>query len=56
MYLEDVMTVPPSMAGLPAISVPAGKNKEGLPIGVQLVGPRQSDQILLNIASELEDK
>ena len=56
MYLEDVMTVPPSMAGLPAISVPAGKNKEGLPIGVQLVGPRQSDQTLLNIASELEDK
>lgn len=56
MYLEDVMTVPPSMAGLPAISVPAGKNKEGLTIGVQLVGPRQSDQILLNIASELEDK
>ncbi|MCQ2570806.1 MAG: Asp-tRNA(Asn)/Glu-tRNA(Gln) amidotransferase subunit GatA [Candidatus Saccharibacteria bacterium] len=56
MYLEDVMTVPPSMAGIPAISVPAGKSKEGLPIGVQLVGPRQSDQILLHIASELEDK
>ena len=56
MYLEDVMTVPPSMAGLPAMSIPAGKSKEGLPIGVQLVGPRQSDQILLHIADELEDK
>ena len=56
MYLEDVMTVPPSMAGMPAISVPAGKSKDGLPIGVQLVGPRQSDQILLNIANELEEK
>ena len=56
MYLEDVMTVPPSMAGLPAISIPAGKSKEGLPIGVQLVGPRQSDQILLHIADELEEK
>jgi aspartyl-tRNA(Asn)/glutamyl-tRNA(Gln) amidotransferase subunit A len=56
MYLEDVMTVPPSMAGLPAISVPAGKSKEGLPIGIQLVGPRQSDQILLHIADELEEK
>ena len=56
MYLEDVMTVPPSMAGLPAISVPAGKSAEGLPIGIQLVGPRQSDQMLLHIANELEDK
>ncbi len=56
MYLEDVMTVPPSMAGLPAISVPAGKNKAGLPIGVQLVGPRKSDQVLLHIAAELEGK
>ncbi len=56
MYLEDVMTVPPSMAGLPAVSIPAGKSKEGLPIGVQLVGPRQSDQVLLHIASEVEEK
>ncbi len=56
MYLEDVMTVPPSMAGLPAMAIPAGKSKDGLPIGVQLVGPRQSDQVLLNIAAEMEDK
>lgn len=56
MYLEDVMTVPPSLAGIPGISIPAGKNKDGLPIGVQLVGPRQSDQILLHIADELEKK
>ncbi len=56
MYLEDIMTVPPSLAGLPAISVPAGKNKAGLPIGAQLVGPRQSDQTLLNIAASVEEK
>ena len=56
MYMQDIMNVPPSMAGLPAISVPAGKSKEGLPIGVQLVGPRQSDQMLLHIANELEEK
>ena len=54
MYLEDVMTVPPSLAGLPGISVPAGKSKSGLPIGAQLVGPRQSDQVLLHIAKEVE--
>ena len=56
MYLEDVMTVPASLTGMPAISVPAGKNKDGLPIGAQLVGARQSDQVLLNIAASVEDK
>jgi len=54
MYLEDVMSVPPSMAGLPAISVPAGETKSGLTVGVQLVGQRQSDRLLLTIAKELE--
>ncbi|MBR0133764.1 Asp-tRNA(Asn)/Glu-tRNA(Gln) amidotransferase subunit GatA [Candidatus Saccharibacteria bacterium] len=55
MYMEDVMSVPPSMAGLPAIAVPAGSSKSGLPIGVQLVGPRKSDQVLLNIAKSIEE-
>ena len=55
MYMEDVMSVPPSMAGLPAIAVPAGSSKSGLPIGVQLVGPRKSDQILLNMAKSIEE-
>lgn len=50
MYMEDVMSVPPSMAGLPALAVPAGKTAAGLPVGVQLVGQRQSDQMLLRIA------
>ncbi len=56
MYLEDVMTVPPSLAGIPGINIPVGKSKDGLPIGAQLVGPRQSDQLLLNIAASTEDK
>lgn len=53
-YLADVMTVPASLAGLPAISVPAGNNKQGLPIGVQLIGPKKSDSLLLALAKEVK--
>lgn len=55
MYLADIMTVPPSLAGLPAISVPAGKNSEGLPIGVQLIGNYQTDARLLDLATKVEE-
>lgn len=54
MYLADIMTVPPSLAGLPAISVPAGVSSQGLPIGVQLIGPRRSDARLLALARSVE--
>lgn len=54
MYLADIMTVPASLAGLPAISVPAGTNKQGLPIGVQLIGNYQADHSLLKLAEEVE--
>ena len=54
MYLGDIMTVPTSLAGLPAISVPAGNSKSGLPIGVQLMGPRQSEAKLLALARSME--
>ncbi len=56
MYLEDIMTVPASLAGLPAISVPAGKSESGLPVGVQLIGPRKSDAAILALARSMEDK
>ena len=56
MYLADIMTVPASLAGIPAISVPAGKNASGLPIGVQLMGPRKSDAQLLALAESMEGK
>ncbi len=56
MYINDIMTVPTSLAGLPAISVPAGTNKAGLSIGVQLMGPRQSEAMLLSLARSMEDK
>lgn len=55
MYLSDVMTVPASLAGLPAISVPAGETNEGLPVGVQLIGPRKSDARLLALAKTMEE-
>ena len=54
MYLADIMTVPASLAGLPAISVPAGHSQQGLPIGVQLIGDYQSDRRLLQIAADVE--
>jgi len=53
MYLADIMTVPASLAGLPAISVPAGKSQSGLPIGVQLIGARKSDSLLMAIAKDV---
>ena len=53
MYLADIMTVPASLAGLPAISIPVGKSQSGLPIGVQLVGARKSDSLLLALAKEV---
>ncbi len=54
MYLADVMTVPASLAGLPAISVPANPTAAGLPVGVQLIGPRRSDARLLALAKSQE--
>jgi aspartyl-tRNA(Asn)/glutamyl-tRNA(Gln) amidotransferase subunit A len=50
MYLEDVFTLPANLAGLPGISVPAGFDGNGLPIGLQLLGPRFREDVLLSIA------
>ena len=55
MYLEDVMTVPASLAGLPAISIPVGTSEEGLPVGLQIIGKRRDDAQILAIARELEE-
>jgi aspartyl-tRNA(Asn)/glutamyl-tRNA(Gln) amidotransferase subunit A len=56
MYLADIMTVPASLAGLPAISVPAGKTQQGLPVGIQFIGQRRSDAQLLALAKSLEER
>lgn len=55
MYLADIMTVPASLAGLPAISIPAGESKTGLPIGAQLIGPMKHDAKILALARSVED-
>ncbi len=54
MYLNDVFTVPASMAGLPGISVPAGLNGDGLPLGLQLIAKAFDEETLLSAAQALE--
>ena len=54
MYLNDVLTVPASLAGLPAISVPAGKNKNELPIGMQIIGKPFEEVSILSAANAIE--
>ncbi|MCV6596478.1 MAG: Asp-tRNA(Asn)/Glu-tRNA(Gln) amidotransferase subunit GatA [Mangrovicoccus sp.] len=54
MYLNDVFTVTVNLAGLPAISVPAGRDSQGLPLGLQLIGKPWEEGDLLNQAQVLE--
>lgn len=54
MYLSDIATIPVNLAGLPGISLPCGSGREGLPIGLQLVGPQLSDAQLLTVAHAFE--
>tara|TARA_B100000989_G_C19520558_1_gene463971 strand:+ start:1152 stop:2609 length:1458 start_codon:yes stop_codon:yes gene_type:complete len=54
MYLNDIFTVPINLAGLPAISIPAGHDKKGLPLGLQIIGKAFDEQCILNIAYSLE--
>lgn len=55
MYLEDVMSVSLNLAGVPGLTIPAGQTAEGLDLGLQLVGPRRSDQGLIKFAAEMEE-
>ena len=52
MYLEDVMSVPINLAGLPSLAIPINRDKDELPVGLQLIGPRRSDKNLLQFAKE----
>ncbi|NLA07612.1 MAG: hypothetical protein GX872_08280, partial [Firmicutes bacterium] len=54
MYLSDVYTVPPNLAGIPGISVPCGFDEEGMPVGLQIMGKQYDEATLLRIAYAFE--
>lgn len=54
MYLSDIYTTSASLAGIPAISIPCGKDSQGLPIGLQILGKPLSEGLLLKVAYALE--
>jgi aspartyl-tRNA(Asn)/glutamyl-tRNA(Gln) amidotransferase subunit A len=54
MYLSDIYTIPPNLAGIPAISIPCGFSKSGLPIGLQLMGRAFDEEMLLRISYTYE--
>jgi aspartyl-tRNA(Asn)/glutamyl-tRNA(Gln) amidotransferase subunit A len=54
MYLNDVFTVPASLAGLPAVSVPAGLSADGLPLGLQLIGRPFDEETVIQAAGHVE--
>jgi aspartyl-tRNA(Asn)/glutamyl-tRNA(Gln) amidotransferase subunit A len=56
MYLNDIFTVPVNLAGLPAISIPAGVDTKGYPLGLQIIGKAFDEQNILNIAYAMEEK
>ena len=56
MYLNDIFTVPVNLAGLPGISIPAGHDSKGYPLGLQIIGKAFDEQNILNIAYAMEDK
>ena len=56
MYLNDIFTVPVNLAGLPAMSIPAGHDANGYPLGLQIIGKAFDEQGILNISYAMEDK
>ena len=56
MYMNDVFTVPASLAGLPAMSVPSGMSQEALPLGLQVIGKPFDEENVFKIAANLEDE
>lgn len=54
MYLSDICTVSVNVAGLPGISIPCGVNKEGMPIGMQVIGNKFKEETILNVAYTFE--
>ncbi len=55
MYLNDVLTVPANLAGLPGISVPAALSENGLPLGLQVLAKAFDDETVFRVAGVLEE-
>ena len=55
MFMYDVLTVTANLAGIPAISIPAALNKQGLPLGLQLLGPSLSESLIFQAAQVIEN-
>ena len=55
-HLNDVFTVPTSLAGLPAMSVPGGLDAQGLPLGLQIIGKALDEQSVLNAGLAIEER
>ena len=56
MYMADICTVPINVAGVPAISIPCGLDKQGMPIGMQIIGKHFGEETILNMAYAYEQK
>ena len=54
MYLADLCTVPASLAGIPAMSVPSGLSDDGLPVGLQIMAPTLQDHRMYRVAASFE--
>ena len=54
-YLNDMFTIPANLAGLPAMSVPAGFDSDGLPLGLQIISKHFDEQTMLNVALAIEE-
>jgi aspartyl-tRNA(Asn)/glutamyl-tRNA(Gln) amidotransferase subunit A len=56
MYLADILTVAPNLAGIPALSQPCGFTKSGLPIGLQIIGPALGEEICFRVGGAYESR
>ena len=54
MYLSDALTIPVNLAGIPALSLPCGFTKNKLPIGLQIIGPRWSEESLCDLGEKYQ--
>lgn len=51
MYMNDIATIPANLAGVPAMSIPAGLSDDGLPVGFQFIAPQQRDEVMYKPAA-----